>query len=383
MELDPAMVDHALMTTRAVRRRLDFERPVADEVLLDCIDVAEQAPTGGNIGSRRWIIVRDQWVKDRLAELYMQAGGDWVVERAEALVGTGHPNERMMQGAAHLARNLARCPALVIPTIVGVHDGSGRPGLFDSVIQAAWSFQVALRARGLGSTWTTMFLNKADEVADLLGIPDGVTQIALFPVAYTIGTEFSPTTRRHPAGDITFFDHYGRIVNGVPSHPARFEDGHGAMAEVDIRATPEDVWELVVDLDVGGRFSEEYQGGQWLDPDQEPTVGSAFLGHNKHPAIGEWTTTSYVTAWNPPYEFAWNVSDPANPGAQWRLTLETIPGGTRLMYFMILGPGPSGITPAIAARPDKESRILARRQDEHRANMQRVLEGIKETAESK
>ena len=176
------LVDHALMTTRGVRRRLDFDRPVPDEVIFDCIDVAEQAPTGGHQGSRRWMVVRDQATKDRMAELYLSAGVSWVIETAKRLEGSGHPNEQMMAGARHLGENIARTPALVIPTILGRHDGSGRPGLFDSVIQAAWSFMVALRARGLGTVWTTMYLNEADAVAELLHLPDDGTQICLVPV---------------------------------------------------------------------------------------------------------------------------------------------------------------------------------------------------------
>ena len=101
-------------------------------------------------------------------------------------------------------------PALVIPTIIGRHDGSGRPGLFDSVIQAAWSFMVALRSRGLGSVWTTMYLGQADAVAELLELPDDVTQICLFPVAYTKGVDFSASPRRHPAREIAYFDRFGQ-----------------------------------------------------------------------------------------------------------------------------------------------------------------------------
>ena len=134
MQIDVASVDHALMTTRAVRRRLDLERPVDQEILLECIDIAEQAPSGGNQGSRRWIIVQDQEIKDRIAEIYMESAGQWMIASYEKLEGTGHPQERVMASAAHLAQHLSEVPAIVIPTIIGVHDGSGRPGLFDSVI---------------------------------------------------------------------------------------------------------------------------------------------------------------------------------------------------------------------------------------------------------
>lgn len=235
-----AIVDHALMTTRGVRQRLDFDREVDDRTILDCIDVAEQAPTGGNNGSRRWMIVRDQATKDRLAELYLSAGVDWVIETAKRLEGSGHQNERLMTGARHLGENIARTPALVIPTILGQHDGSGRPGLFDSVIQSAWSFMVALRARGLGTVWTTMYLNEATAVADLLELPDHVTQICLFPVAYTIGTDFKPTARRYLADDIAYFDRYGHT---------RSPRGPGVVDEVDLKAKPDLVQAAIDSLD--------------------------------------------------------------------------------------------------------------------------------------
>ena len=222
------LVDHALTTTRGVRRRLDFDRPVDDDVIFDCIDVAEQAPTGGHQGSRRRMIIRDQDTKARLAEPYPAAGGDRVSATAKRLEGSGHPNERRMAGARHLGENIARTPALVIPTILGRHDGSGRPGLFDSVIQSAWSFMVALRARGLGTVWTTMYLNEADAVAELRHLPDDVTQICLFPVAHTIGTDFSPTTRRYPAREIAYVDRWERTV----------VDGPGVVVETEVKAPP-------------------------------------------------------------------------------------------------------------------------------------------------
>lgn len=377
-----SLVDHALMTTRGVRRRLDFERDVDDQTILDCIDVAEQAPTGGNNGSRRWIVIRDQDTKDRMAELYLSAGVDWVIQTADRLKGTGHQNEALMQGAKHLGENISRAPALVIPTVIGRHDGSGRPGLFDSVIQSAWSFMVALRARGLGTVWTTMYLNEADAVAELLDLPDDVTQICLFPVAYTVGTDFKATSRRYPARDITYFDRYGHTIAEGRSEPRSIVDGPGQLVEIDIKARPEIVWEFVSDVNLSAEFSEEFQGGEWDDPDGDSGVGSTFTGHNKHPQVGEWSTTSHVTVWDPPREFAWSVADPEAPAAQWRFTVEKVPGGSRLRYHVRLGPGRSGLTPAIEAMPDKEARIVAGRQREHQQNMQRVIEGIKEKAET-
>ena len=195
MDIDISSVDEALSTTRAVRRRLDLERPVDQQIILDCIDIAEQAPSGGNQGSRRWIVVRDQRLKDRLAEIYMESAGEWMISAHDKLEGTGHPQEKVMASAAHLAKHLAEVPAIVIPTIIGVHDGSGRPGLFDSVIQSVWSFCVAMRARGLGTAWTTAILSREDDLAELLGIPDGMTQIVMLPVGWMKGTDVKPAPR--------------------------------------------------------------------------------------------------------------------------------------------------------------------------------------------
>ena len=107
MTIDIRAVDEALTTTRAVRLRLDLERPVDDDIILDCIDVAEQAPSGGNQGSRRWIIVRDRAVKERIAELYMETGGNFMIGARDKIAGTGHPQEGVMKSAAHLAEHLA------------------------------------------------------------------------------------------------------------------------------------------------------------------------------------------------------------------------------------------------------------------------------------
>jgi len=370
------------MTTRGVRARLDFDRDVDDQIILDCIDVAEQAPTGGNNGSRRWIIIRDQETKDRMAELYLSAGVEWVIKKAEELKGTGHQNEKLMLGAKRLGENIARTPALVIPTIIGRHDASGRPGLFDSVIQSAWSFMLALRARGLGTIWTTMFLNEADQVAELLQLPDDVTQIALFPVAYTLGTDFKATRRRYPAREITYFDRYGRTLADGRSEPRTLADGPGIMVEVDIKASPQVVWELITDLNTAADFSDEYQGGSWDDPTTTPAVGSTFTGHNKGDNLGEWSTTSHVTEWDPPRVFAWHVADIEASAAQWRYVVEKVPGGSRLRYHVRLGPGPSGLSALIDESPEAEPLFLAGRQEMLRLNMVETINGVRDRAEA-
>ena len=381
MEFDIEQADQLLSTTRAVRLRLDLERDVPDDLLLRCIELAEQAPSGGGICSRRWIVIRDPETKSKLAELYRAAGGSGIIDRSEERHGDGQPIERVVESAAHLAANLERVPVLVLATIWGVHDGSGRPGLFDSVIQAAWSFCLALRARGLGSAWTTLHLGKAKEFADLLGIPDGVTQVVLLPVAWTIGSDFKPASRRR-ASEIVWFDRWGYTQERPGEGSSLLDAAPGVTVEIDIAALPERVWDLASDINIPAQFSDEFQGAEWVDADG-PREGASFIGRNERTDANRvWETTSYVVACDPPRVFAWNVNDRDRPSAQWRFELERIPEGTRLRQRLIIGPSLSATGRAMEENPGQAQQILARRREQHRGNMTLTVQGIKRLAET-
>lgn len=380
MEFDIEQTDTLLSTTRAVRRRLDFERDVPDDLLMRCIELAEQAPTGAGVSSRRWIIVKDPETKAQLAEMYRAAGGSRIIERLEDRRLAGGSQERIAESAAYLSANMEKAPALVLATIWGVHDGSGRPGLFDSVIQAAWSFCLALRARGLGSAWTTMHLGKAKAFADLLGIPDGVTQIVLLPVAWTIGTDFKPAPRRK-ASEIVWFDRWGDTQENPGELSSLIAAGPGVAVEIDIAAPPERVWEFASDINIPARFSDEFQGADWVDSDG-PREGASFIGRNERTDVDRvWQTTSHVVACDPPRVFAWNVNNRDRPSAQWRFELERIPGGTRLSQRLVIGPSLSATGRAMEANPDRARDILVSRREQHRRNMLLNLQGIKRLAE--
>jgi Polyketide cyclase / dehydrase and lipid transport len=154
----------------------------------------------------------------------------------------------------------------------------------------------------------------------------------------------------------------------------RYADGPTVEVDTLVEAPPAVVWSLVSDVTTPVRFSDELQEVRWIDEQR-------FVGRNSHPAAGTWETTCTVVAREPEREFGWVVGDPAHPSASWRFTLEPAGGGTLLRQWMRMGPAPSGLTPAIEARPDKEERIVARRLSEHRANMQRTVDGIKRLAE--
>ena len=161
----------------------------------------------------------------------------------------------------------------------------------------------------------------------------------------------------------------------------RFADGPTTSAEVVVDASPERVWAVVSDITVPASFSTELIAVEWLDDATAPREGARFLGRSYHEAVGEWETTSVVTACEECRLLEWAVGDPAEPGATWRFTITESSAGTQLTQWMRLGPGRSGLNAALDAMPHKESRIIANRLREHRANMERTLDGIKELAE--
>jgi nitroreductase len=207
--MDIATVDELLTTTRAVRKRLDLSRPVGREVILECIRLAMQAPTASNTQDWRWIVVTDADKRAAIAEIYSSIGAQYLAYAADN--ATDPQTQRVYQSAMSLTDTLAQVPVHVIPCLEQRIDGAElgiAAAAWASIIPAGWSFLLALRSRGLGSVWTTMHLFKEKEVAELLGIPATVTQAALFPVAYTIGTDFRPA-QRPPADSITYWDSWG------------------------------------------------------------------------------------------------------------------------------------------------------------------------------
>ncbi len=373
---DVTEADRLLSTTRAVRKRLDFDREVPDQVILDCIDVAEQAPTGGNDASRRWIVVRDNAIKRQLAEMYARTG-EFMTRVADRLEGTGHSKEKVFDSSAYLIENFSRVPVLVIAAIWGVHDNSGRPGLFDSVVQSAWSFNLALRARGLGSTWTTLLNSNVDELADVLDIADGVTTVVTFPVAYTKGTEFRPAVRR-PAAEITYFDRWGftraRASTDGGTHIA---DGQGVVTEIDIEAVPRKVWPVVSDITLPMAAGTELVAAEWRD---EPGMGAVFVGRNR---LGdfEWEVENHVTDYAEGRVFQWSTGNADNPGAVWRFEIMDQGTGSRLRFSMRIGTS-NNRTAQRAAKAEDPAEVVNTRRSAIKSNMQRTVETIKAAVEA-
>ena len=203
---DNAATDRILTTTRAVRKRLDLTRPVPRDVVLECLRLAIQAPTGGNSQGWRWLVVDDPDKRAALAALYRK--------RAEPYLGgyrTAAPGveNSVLDSSEYLTEHLHEVPVFVIPCLLGrlpeTPSNEEGAGFYGSILPAVWNLQLALRSRGLGSVFTTLHLAYEREAGELLGIPDTVTQAALIPVAYTVGTEFKPAARR-PIEQITYWN---------------------------------------------------------------------------------------------------------------------------------------------------------------------------------
>lgn len=206
MTLDIDTCDELLATTRAVRRRLDLTRPVPREVIEACLELAVQAPTGSNSQTWRWLVVDDADKRQALADLYRRGGEAYLTTAGETATGQ---TARVFRSALYLMEHLHEVPVHVIPCLEGrPRDGASVTqlgGYYASIYPAVWSFQLALRARGLGSCLTTLHLGFEQEAAEILGIPDNVVQTALLPVAYTLGTDFKRAARP-PISGITHWN---------------------------------------------------------------------------------------------------------------------------------------------------------------------------------
>jgi nitroreductase len=213
--MDLATVDHLLTTTRSVRKRLDLVRPVEPEVIEKCIELAFQAPTGGNRQNWFFLVLTDPERKKAIADLYRK-GFESYLRRPRPEYAANDPRAKQMprvvESAMYLHKHMHEVPALVIAGIDGRVENTGvfeQASTYGSILPAVWSFMLALRARGLGSVWTTIHLLHEKEAGQLLGIPDTVTQAALLPVAYFIGTDFKPA-KRLPARESIYWNTWGQ-----------------------------------------------------------------------------------------------------------------------------------------------------------------------------
>ena len=203
LDLSP---DELLSTTRSVRRRLDLTRQVDPTLIEQCLDLAQQAPSGGNQQGWSFVVVTDPDTRRALGVFYKQRW-DAYLQAMQVRVASEAPAAtpsrdvlRAYRWAQYLADHMGEVPVLVIPCIAGRTDGAStadQASLWGSILPAVWSFMLAARARGLGICCTTLHLLHEREAAELLGIPyEEVMQAAMIPVAHAIGEEFRPGPRK-------------------------------------------------------------------------------------------------------------------------------------------------------------------------------------------
>lgn len=211
----PLSSDAPLTTTRAVCKRLDYDRAVPREVIEECLENALQAPNGGNMNRWRWIVVDDRETREGLAALYNQGLDDFIATFGDAgYAGAGVPGaDRIEASMTHLRENFHHLPAVLVPMIAGRTEGPlgnvfYQASTWGSIGQAGWSFMLALHARGLGSAWTPGHLWRERETAERLRIPHEIyMQVGRFPVAYTRGTDFQPG-HRTPLAEVVSWNRF-------------------------------------------------------------------------------------------------------------------------------------------------------------------------------
>jgi len=209
MSLLPLTPDELLSTTRAVRKRLDFAKPVPDDLVRECVGLAMQSPSGSNNMTMHFVVVRDADKRAAIGEIYRQSYGVYTtldgIYIGSIDKGSDEANAQQRRSASSadfLGEHMGQAPVLIIPCIQGRVDGL--PGMMaasalGNVMPAMWSLMLAARARGLGTCWTTLHLMQEQTVAEIIGIPfESVQQVCLSPLAFTVGTDFKPAARPEP-----------------------------------------------------------------------------------------------------------------------------------------------------------------------------------------
>lgn len=200
IDIDIDAVDHYLSTARSVRRKIDFERPISRKDLEACVNVAVQAPTGIPGETWRFLIVDDGETKQRVAAVYRDVITELMTER-------GLPMKQTQQA---LMDRLPEMPCMVFVCSLGqpMPTHAGQVAFFGSVLPAAWSLMLAMRVRGIGATWTSVLSARCEQIAEILNIPDDVTQTVMLPCGYTKDATLKPADRLS-AADVTYWNSWG------------------------------------------------------------------------------------------------------------------------------------------------------------------------------
>jgi nitroreductase len=211
-------IDTLLTTTRSVRKRLDLARPVEPEVISECLELAMQAPTASYSQDWHFVVVTDPHQRQALATIYRKGAARYMElmapmfqQRMASSEQEGRTLAKIIDSGQYLIEHLHEVPVHVIPCIQGRTDRVPiivQAARWGSIMPAAWSFMLAARSRGLGSSLTSFHLFFEQEAAEVLDIPfEEVTQAGLIPLAYTLGTDFKPAVRK-PLETVVHWDRW-------------------------------------------------------------------------------------------------------------------------------------------------------------------------------
>ena len=165
----------------------------------------------------------------------------------------------------------------------------------------------------------------------------------------------------------------------------RYRDQPTVEVTQRIRCDVDTAWRHVTDIGLPARCSNELQSVEWVAGSDGVEVGARFKGRNEHHALGNWETVCEIVEVEEvenQRRWVWNVVGPEGVIATWGFEVEPASDGVLVRQWGRMGPGPSGLTVGIAAQPDKEARIVARRLAEWQQNMQANLECIRAQAEA-
>ena len=217
MKIDIDATDHLLTTTRGVRKRIDWNRPVKPEVIEKCIEISMQSPVGSLAQNRHFIVVTDPEKRRQVGDVYRKACYPYLEERKKLAAELHDDPEaelinRNLAMATFQADRIHDHPVLFILALEGRVENdepSAQAAFYGSILPAAWSLMLALRSRGIGSCWTTLHLVYEEDAAKVLGIPGDITQAVLISAGYYTGEDFKPA-KRLPAREQTHWNRWGR-----------------------------------------------------------------------------------------------------------------------------------------------------------------------------
>ena len=201
MQIDQGQADLLLTTTRALREDMDLERPVERSVIEECVKIAIQAPQGSPLPTEHFLIIMDAEKRRRIAEIYRTSCYAFL-DKHEAQITDDDAEsvaKREKFGSLRWQADIFdQIPALVIVLKNGrveTTDTLPLASFFGGIMPIAWSFMLALRARGLGGCWMSLLTGHEKESGQILGIPENVTQTVLIPVGYYKPGAVAPAMR--------------------------------------------------------------------------------------------------------------------------------------------------------------------------------------------